>query len=814
MTLEKKSSPYAEVFLIAFLIALSFLLPYIIYDKGLFLFFGDYDVQQVPFYMLAHQAIRSGNLGWSWTTDLGSSFISSYSFYLLGSPFFWLTVPLPAAVVPYTIGPLLALKMAVAALTSFAYINRFARRTEFAALGALLYAFSSFSIYNIFFNHFHEPMAFFPLLLIGLEEYMENDRKGLFAATVFLNAIVNYVFFFGEVVFIVIYWVLRMLSGEWKLTAKKFAFLAFESAVGVGMAAVLMVPSVMATASNYRTGQYLTGWYLLLFDNNQRLPDILHSLFFPQDLPSRPNFFPDANNKWASIAAWLPLFSMSGVFAFVRGRRGHWLRRLLLVSLLMAVIPGLNSLFMMLNSEYYARWFYMPVLFMCLATVMALEAEDLDFETGLFWTLVVTFGFVVIGLIPKMNGKKLTGIGLEAYPLRFWIYVIIAVGGLLVTYLLVEKYRKDTVAFANVATIALTAVVCIYANFFVATGKEYGYDGAWYKSVAVEGAAKLKLDTSQFFRVDVNDGMDNQAMFWNLPTIQAFNSTVSASILEFYPTVGVTRDVASRPQLDLAGLRPFLSVKYLFDYDNLPSLDIPGWVSDSEQLGFKVWRNENYIPMGYTFDYYMTRAQYALSTNKDRILLKALLLTDSQIQKYGDILQPFPEDISVDYSNTALAEDCTHRRASSCSSFTTDNSGFRAQITLSKTNLVFFSVPYDKGWSATVNGKPVPIEKVDSGFMAVECGAGVSNIRFTYHTPGLRTGLAVSGVSLTALAVYLIVSAGLRRRRRRTPRASVYRLAAPASFCGGESPSGGEAPSGGSGPDEAGTTEPKGGDVT
>lgn len=771
MEAQKKDSPYFEVFVIAFLIALSFLLPYIIYDKGLFLFFGDYDVQQVPFYMLAHQAIRAGNIFWSWTTDLGSSFIPSYSFYLLGSPFFWLTVPLPDWLVPYMLGPLLALKMAVAALTSFAYIRRFSRRTEFAALGALLYAFSSFSIYNIFFNHFHEPMAFFPLMLIGLEEYMQNDRKGLFAVTVFLNALVNYIFFVGEVIYILLYWILRMVSGEWKLTAKKFAFLAFEAMVGVGISGVLMVPSVLSVMTNYRTNQHLTGWYLLLFDNNQRLPDILHSLFFPQDLPSRPNFFPDANNKWASMAAWLPLFSMAGVLSFARSSRGHWIRRLLGVSLLIAVIPGLNSLFVLLNSEYYARWFYMPVLFMALATVLALEDPKIDLRPGLFWTMAITLGFALtIGLIPKMNGNKIIQIGLEDYPLRFWVYVLVAVGGLLVVFLLAERYGKGTAAFANTATVALTAVVCIYGNFFIATGKNYGYDGTWFKSVAVEGASKIKLDRSTFFRVDVNNGMDNQAMFWNLPTIQAFNSTVSASILEFYPTVGVTRDVASRPQLDLAGLRPFLSVKYLFDYDNLPSLGIPGWVEDSRQLGFKVWRNENYIPMGFTYDYYMTNAQYQLSGNKDRLLLKALLLSNSQIARYRDILQPFPDTVTVDFSDNAMAQDAAHRRASSCSSFRTDNTGFSAQITLSKANLVFFSVPYDKGWTATVNGKPVEIEKVDNGFMAVKCDAGTSAIRFSYYTPGLHAGLAVTGVSVAVLILYLFLASRLsRRRRRQTP---------------------------------------------
>ena len=42
-----------------------------------------------------------------------------------------------------------------------------------------MYAFSGYSIYNIFFNHFHEVIAFFPLLLIAMEEYFVDGRRGL-----------------------------------------------------------------------------------------------------------------------------------------------------------------------------------------------------------------------------------------------------------------------------------------------------------------------------------------------------------------------------------------------------------------------------------------------------------------------------------------------------------------------------------------------------------------------------------------------------------------------------------------------------------
>ena len=778
MTLSKRKPPYLEVFIIAFFISMSFLLPYMIMDKGLFLFFGDYDVQQVPFYMLVHDAIRSGNVLWSWTTDLGSNFISSYSFYNLGSPFFWLTIPLPNSWVPYTLGPLLALKMSFAAVTGFAFINRFVKTYEIAALGALLYAFSSYTIYNIFFNHFLELMVFFPLLLIGLEEYMKNDRKGVFALIVFINAFVNYNFFFGEVVFVIIYWLLRMTSGEWKLTFKKFGFLAFEAVTGVGISCVLLIPSVVAIAGNYRTGQLLTGWNLLVYDNNQRLPDILHSLFFPQDLPSRPNFFPDANNKWASIAAWLPMFSLSGALAFSFAKKGHWLKRILGVSLLMALVPGLNSLFMMLNSEYYARWFYMPVLMLCLATAIALEDPTVNLKAGLFWTGLITLAFaLMIGLVPNKTDSGVIKIGLEGYPFRFWVFVLIAILGLLVTFILIEKYGKNTLAFANTATIALTVVVCIYANFFIATGKTYGYDGSWFKATAVDGGQQLNLDRSTFFRVDVLDGIDNQAMFWGLPNIQAFQSTVSDSILQFYPTVGVSRDVASRPQIILAGLRPFLSVKYLFDADNSPSLPIPGWVYDSEQLGFKVWKNENYVPMGFTFDYYISKANFDRSISKDRMLLKAIELSVAQISDYSDILKPLPDDLSTNFSDNAMAQDCADLRSSSCSTFNTNNGGFSATISLNNDNLVFFSVPYDNGWTATVNGKPAKIEKVDTGFMAVKCTAGNNSIRFNYMPPGLKIGAIITGASIAALALYLLLfNVVLKKKRRIVPVENSYAL--------------------------------------
>ena len=155
--------PILITFLTALLTAALLVVPCIIFDGGIFYYYGDFNVQEIPFYQLCHDAMRSGQTGWSHITDLGSDFLSSYSFYLLGSPFFWLTIPFPNWFVPYLIGPLLILKFACAAASACIYLKRYVRNPQYAVLGGLLYAFSGFSIYNVFFFHFHEPMIVFPL---------------------------------------------------------------------------------------------------------------------------------------------------------------------------------------------------------------------------------------------------------------------------------------------------------------------------------------------------------------------------------------------------------------------------------------------------------------------------------------------------------------------------------------------------------------------------------------------------------------------------------------------------------------------------
>ena len=296
--LKPRKEKYLSTFLIALFTAMALFVPYMLMAEGYFTFYGDFNVQQIPFYQQCHKAIREGNIFWSWTTDLGANFIGSYSFYLLGSPFFWLTIPFPNSFVPYLMGPLLILKFACAALMGYMYIRRFTRTPDAARIGGILYAFSGFSIYNIFFNHFHEAIIFFPLLLLSLELLITENKRFYFALAVCLCAISNYYFFFGMVVFCVIYYFVRVLSRAVKFKLSSFLTLGFEAVLGLLLSAILLLPAILAIENNYRVTQFLSGWNAIMYSKEQIYGNILQCFFFPPDIPARPVFFPDANVKW------------------------------------------------------------------------------------------------------------------------------------------------------------------------------------------------------------------------------------------------------------------------------------------------------------------------------------------------------------------------------------------------------------------------------------------------------------------------------------------------------------------------------------
>lgn len=816
----KRREHYLLLFFVSFFGMMLAFLPTMVKNGGIFLYYGDFNSQQMMFYYHANEMVRSGQMAWDWGTDLGSNFIGSYSFYLLGSPFFWLSTLFPMSAVKYLIPWLLALKTSVAALTSYAYIRRFVKSSDASFIGAMLYAFSGFQLYNVFFNHFHDVTAFFPLLLLTFEMLTQDGRRGVFALCVALCACISYFFFACEVVFVVIYFFIRCLDKEFRMNFKIFGELCLESVIGVAISCFILLPACMDIISNPRVSGRLYGNDIVFYGESVRVPRIIQGFFMMSDMPARTNILASENARWSSMAGYLPMFSMCGVIAFMRDKQKHWATKLTAVCAIMMCVPWLNSIFVLFNNSYYARWYYMPILIMCLMTAKIFAQDPDKLKKGFKATLCVILFFLAVGLLPKLeDGKVIYGQNYQ-YPEMYYMQLSVTI--VLTAILAIIIYKLPRTANFRRITAGVTAAACIITMF---AGVNFGaiQDGNHeeYIEYAINGKENLDMqkiesmsdvnslyEDNTFYRIDTSENVDNWCMFWDLPSMRTFHSVVPTSIINFYESIGQTRDVASRMEPNLYALRSMFSVRYYFDraknkIENDPTVygqglagselnndpndmelyDNKYWISKvpgltgfeyvGTQNDFNIFENQYWIPMGFTYDYY-TDQKSLDNTNKERrpnLLLEAVMLDDSLLAKYSDILKPY------EYESSKLQEEhfkevCEQKRKTACYYFQESTNGFEAKINLDSDKLLFFSVPYEDGWTAEVNGVPVEIDKVNFGFMAIRCPAGSNDIVFSYKTAGLKEGTIISIGGAGLFLFYMAAGFILDKRKKTAPEAA------------------------------------------
>ena len=769
------------------LTAAIFFLPFYILDGGFFHYAGDFNSQQISFYRYMNGFVKGAGYPdsafagaphntFSWATDLGSGVMNAYSFYLYGSPFFWLSVLLPQSWLPYMMVPLLVLKFGVAGGGAFLYLRRYVKNENYAVLGACLYALSGFAVYNVFFNHFVDVVALFPYLLWALDEAIYEDRHGLFAFWVAVNLLNNYFFFVGQVLFLCIYFLCKLSARDFRLTGRKFGHLLWESVLGVAMGCLLLFPAVLSLLQNPRTIDLSSGWGFLTYSKVQQYLAILLSWILPPDSPYLTSVWSEGVIKWTSMTAYLPLCSLAGAMAYWRSRKADSKKRIVAVCAVCALVPVLNSAFYALNSSYYARWYYMPTLILAAMTVNALEDPDVDLDAparGIGWIMLATLVFAVVPVRDDTTGTW--SFGVLKNPEQFFVVLGFGLLGLMLYRYLCGIWRQNS-RFAQRMTAAVLVFACAFTMVHIGIGKF----GQWYTdSDLVEqdtNALLLKNDLPEGdYRIDTYKIHDNIGMWLDKSCLQYFGSTAAPSILSFYPALGVKRDVRSEPEIANYALRGLLSVEYLITTpekrESFEDEADAGWTNLADVDGYALYHNDNYVPMGFTYDYYVTKQTYEASvkTLRSNLLMRALVLEDEDVAQYGQYLIELPDAMLDDLHYDSYTQDCADRRAHSCSVFQMNNAGFHAEITLDKTNLVFFSVPYDDGFTAYVNGEKADILRVDEGLMAVLCPAGTSSIDFVYQAAGLSASRVVTAVAIPVWVVYVAYFVCRKRRGTGAP---------------------------------------------
>lgn len=810
----RKKERYAlKAFLWGVIISAIFIVPYLIKDKGMYVYYGDYNIQIIPFYQTMVDAVRSGSFGWNWYTDLGTSLIGGYGYYSLGSPFFWIMALFPSECVPYVLGPLTILRFGLVALAAYIYLKRYTRDKNHAVIGAMVYAFSGFSLYNMVF-HFIDVLLLFPLLLAALDSFVIDRKHGRFAVMVAVCAVVNYYLFVAEVIFCLAYWIVRLATKSYKMERREVLYLIFEAILGVGMALFMLLPSVYNTLGNSRMSETtMTGWTYWLYETGYMYLEILLALFFPPELATESIYVPEFTAQWKSLNCWLPLFGVAGALAVLfNKRKNKWIRVLYGVCAVFAFVPLFNSSFQLFTESKYLRWFFMLSLIMALGSVIALEDPATKWKKSITWNFVlVLIAVVILAVTPTKKADTIT-IGLTGGAGVFWTFAALALLSIACLCLFIGLYKRNRLAFKRYSCLILSVVLIAAMGTSVVRGKDEGYrntnifgllnkgdeleidnvqdyrsdvvtmydysNTAYdYDSIGTIDFATIKSDSNSYINKkheenpDYTGEYDNLTMYLHIPGFQCFHSTVSGSVNDLFEGFGYYRATVSNWSIGMYGLRSITSTKYLFCNESCPyeMVDengdclLPGWKYYDSQLGFDIYENEYCLPMGFTYDKYMTSAEFEKVPEqyKHLVLMKCLIV--STVDEMFEMTATGLEQVNAgdltdeDFTQEQFFKDYEERMELTCSSFERDNKGFSAAITTGdKDEYVFFSVPYDSGWSAEVNGESAEIVKASYGFMAVKVPANqTSDIRFNFHTSGFYYGLFVAALCVVMLLIYL-----------------------------------------------------------
>lgn len=768
---------WMAAFLLSLAGAVIAILPFLLRDEGYIAMSHDFTAQEIAFHTFMNETVRSGNLLWNWAIDLGGNFLESFSFYNLGSAFSWISFLFPPELTPRVMGVIMILKFAVAGAAAAGYLNRHIKNRTIVLLASLLYAFSGFQCSSVVFYHFQDAVAFFPLMLTGLELLVEEKKRGRLLAACVVNVLCNYSFFISGVIFLVIYYVVKYMIPDIQAGKRGIRHYAapiidcmIEGALGCMAAGILLIPSIISTLSNERVTSHILGEEWLTMTTKDWLM-LLKAFLMPAE--TMDDYSSVTTSDWMTNAAYLPLFSIVFVLAYLFKKK-DWLSHLIKTCFVIALIPVLNSVFMTFMPGGYRRWYYMFILVMVVATAKVIEApKEYPIKKALgVWGALFGVYLLLTCVVPWSEQEQSI-----IYNRGWYLYgVITAFVGIVLLYAVFRwvKTNRNMVLLLLVFVFSV-GTLGVNIHHYQSTTDNSNLDFKTYPNSYAKNVANYLTEIPQkldreilpyryYFDEGIGHTYYNLELMNSLPSINSFISTAHASITEFYDQLGIGRGTWTNGAV--GGVRELLSARYIVSAIEQPAYTYLTTLENSNGQQMYLYENEAALPIGFTYDSYIKRSEFEnLGTDvRAVVMLKTLVIEDedeAEVSKYLFHYPEYGEVINVDSLPGAIAE----RGRETSEEFRTGDNYFESVITADAEKYAFFAVPYDKYWRAEVNGEEREVLNIN-GLMAVRIDGGENRILFEYEYLPIQAGAVCSIAGVLASVLYLILAGRLEKNKR------------------------------------------------
>ena len=818
---------------------------------------------------------------WDMSLGYGADILSTLNYYAIGDPLNLLYGFVSPKNTETMYDFMILLRMYLAGITFIMYARKMKKRSYGTVIGALVYVFSGFC-FRLGLRHpfFINPIIYFPLLCLGIEKIYQRERPYVFIFAVCVSAMSNYYFLYMLTIFAVIYAWIRFYKYTEENKMKNFCLTILKFGMyytlGIAMAAVILLPSVIGFLGNGRYGKGVDWKSLIVY------PGKYYLLFIE-------NFIGYGNMGSNTNAGYLPIVGIVVLFTLFSQRMKHKKYRVAFIASIIALIlPIFGYAF---NGFSYAnnRWAFALSFIVALLTAEMyprLFVMSKRQQIGIGAGIII---YTVFCIIVNASGEEiLKNKGIMA-----------ACGLIAVFYILLLIFQRlgyDTQKRIVRVSMAILLLISVGVHgYYRFDPKGYAYtqefmdQGQAYRTLKEDNIRMLsKVNDPSVYRVHAEGyRYKNYGLINHLNTISGYYSITAKCVtdtIKGYDTLGMQYADKYKGVDQRLGLLSLAGVKYITVAHNSQVAkdvsskgDVPYGVEKQSKKGnITLYKNKYALPFAYAYDSYMTEQQYEQlnGIGKEQAMLAQIILNqhpaDKEIQhneqrndpdiqtislpetrisspkgkKYADITVPVEKDketylyfknlvyhgkkngddnfiltgrkgtkgilvtqndvqqkihiqstfnpyyfgrkdyiVKINHQTSKAKEKVRlnflspgeyefddislitvpkkdvlarlkERKENSMKQIQYEGNHFRGVYHAKKDQILCVTIPYSKGWKATVNGNRTKIYKANGMFMGIIMKKGTQSVKLDYETPGLKIGAWISLVAWIGLGIY------------------------------------------------------------
>lgn len=546
---------------------------------------------------------------WDFSIGYGSDVLTTLHYYVVGDPLNLLAVFTPVRYTELLYGALIVLRLYLAGL-SFSYFCFQMKQGRTAVLaGSLAYAFCGYALaLGAMHPYFLNPLIYLPLLLLGAERVLQKKSPHLLIAMTALSAVSNFYFFYMLVILVVLYCVIRFCTAKHENFLKELfpavGRMLLFSLLGTAIAAVILLPVVLQFLSDARSGSELTYPLLYGWSYYEEFLDQFLSLEY--------------SNAWTYLG-YVPVALLCVFLLFFKRKRLRGLKVGFVILTVMLLLPAAGSA--MNGFSYVAnRWgFGYSFLVALILVVLWPELFSLSNreKAGI---LLLTFLYLAVLILFPTAGSADAFAGLALLLLTM---ALVSFGPSLFSFVshAVNRRRLMNMAVLFLMAFSIASNAISYADIHADGYTSRFVDrGEGFEELEHTSSGMMSLfyrDDSDFSRFAQElTPLRNSSLNHNVNTIEYYWSLSNGRITSFFDELAIPFEERAFKYDDVdnrAALHALASVRYYVSED--PNASLPYSFTDTEvreYLGdnYYVSKTEETLPLGYTYEGYISREDY------------------------------------------------------------------------------------------------------------------------------------------------------------------------------------------------------------